>query len=288
MEIKIDFYNDWINNIKEQMTQWGYAVDPTDDQQTLAINYFHILERQIEPIPRTVLISKELSCPPQYQSAFHTIRKKAEEGGDLVPHLSKQILNSNYQDQLLNDWGIHHLHLGNSIDHTGFIERTGPLLFARITESEFFAIAILNHGAWTDRSLLQIIYNNWPKSISQYLLKNMRLTQEATPDEHRKLRAAGVCVLTSLDDGTVCMPIGGGVTTAKTGVHSIMEHDHYAHLITHLENVTKQQAELLVETCKQQNIQLPPNLHFQLVLENSDFIAQEIHTGLLIKVGQLP
>lgn len=288
MNVKADFYLDWIENLKDQMTQWGYSIPLSDDPQTIAIKHFHVLERKISCQPRTVLRSMELICPTEHQIALDAILDKARNGQDLFPHLSKQILNADYQDPLLNDWGIHHLHLGQVLDGNGFTERTGPLLFARVTDSHFYAIAILSHGAWTDRSLLQVLHDNWPDSISRFLLKDIRLTQEVTGLEHTKLRKAGVTVLTSLADGTVYMPIGGGITTAGTGINSVMEHDRYARLLTDLEKVTREQAAIIISTSKQQNITLPSELHFKVFVKNAEFLAQEQNTGLTIKVGRLP
>ena len=53
-------------------------------------------------------------------------------------------------DGLLNEWGVHHLHLGTksySKNHA-FIARTGPLLLALIAEDDFYAINVYLHGAW--------------------------------------------------------------------------------------------------------------------------------------------
>ena len=53
---------------------------------------------------------------------------KIRKGEDLT-HLSKRITDLDYNDALLNDCGIHHLHLGIDVDDSGFDTRIGPLLF---------------------------------------------------------------------------------------------------------------------------------------------------------------
>jgi hypothetical protein len=44
---------------------------------------------------------------------------------------------------MLNDWGIHHLHLGTKISkNTGFVERTGPLLFVKFEKNVAYFIGV--------------------------------------------------------------------------------------------------------------------------------------------------
>lgn len=73
------------------------------------------------------------------QSGYKTLKAKFANGDDVTPHLSSNILNDTYEDYLLNDWGIHHFHLGQNISD-GFAGRTGPLLFALITNSNVTAL----------------------------------------------------------------------------------------------------------------------------------------------------
>jgi hypothetical protein len=58
---------------------------------------------------------------------------------------------------LLNEWGVHHLHLGAapSSRDPSLIERSGPVLFARINPDDFYAINVYSHGAWEQTSVLE-------------------------------------------------------------------------------------------------------------------------------------
>jgi hypothetical protein len=86
-------------------------------------------------------------------------------GDDLTPHLSLDPLTRGYtpassapsatpeerwsdKDMLLNVIGYHHFHLGNATRK----HRSNELLFARITRTDFDAIAIFDHDVFTSGS----------------------------------------------------------------------------------------------------------------------------------------
>lgn len=47
----------------------------------------------------------------------------------------------------------------------GFVNRTGPVLFARFDEQNAYLINVWSHGNWTNQDMIRIIHNNWPESI---------------------------------------------------------------------------------------------------------------------------
>lgn len=51
-------------------------------------------------------------CPSELQFGLDLVMTNIEQGVDLGPYLSKKIADLDYDDDLLNDWGVHHLHLG--------------------------------------------------------------------------------------------------------------------------------------------------------------------------------
>jgi len=284
MEIKTEYYKKWINYLKQELLNDGYSLPSTDDDLTIAIKYFHIQERRIEEKPRTIRLSKELVCPQEHQTGLDKLLEKVKKGEDIYPHLSKLILDANFQDPLLNDWDIHHFHLGEVVKTDGFVERTGPLLFARVTATDFYAITLLDHKKWTDKSLLEIIHANWPDTIKHRILKGMRLTQEVTPEDHQKLRMAGVTVLVQLSDGTVYAPIGGGITTAKTGLRAVERHDFHARAIDAAEKNTISNIDKFIKCAADNQITLPNLLEFNLILQDNMFIAVEKNTNIALTV----
>ena len=93
-------------------------------------------------------------------------------GEDIRSYLGKEILDIDYHDEFLNDWGIHHLHLGTNLNKkTGFMGRTGPVLFVRFDKEYAYFINIYDHGAWIKQKIIKILHNNWPKTILQFKMK---------------------------------------------------------------------------------------------------------------------
>ena len=89
----------------------------------------------VDTVPRKIIKADEFtSPPPELVDGFNILIDKIKEGIDITPHLSKKLTDLNYDDPLLNDWGIYHLHLGTEFDKRGFVNRTGPpLYFFRVT-----------------------------------------------------------------------------------------------------------------------------------------------------------
>ncbi len=152
MEIQIDLISDWAEFLRSEMAEAGYSFDENDSVHELSYKFFSMKRRRINPVPRVVHESSKISCPVEYQAGYDALKKKLISGQDVTPHLSEQILKDSYEDGLLNDWGIHHFHLGGDVEN-GFAGRTGLLLFARVTGSDVYCIDILPHGSWASQDL---------------------------------------------------------------------------------------------------------------------------------------
>lgn len=136
--------------------------------------YFNFRLKFIQFPPRTILISRELSQKLHrhpHQDALFDIIQRTGKGADINPYQSKESFNVDYHDRLFNDWGIHHLHLSTTkkkpTDY--FHTRTGPLLFARFTNTTAYFLDVKGHqdkNVWSDRELIRIIVRNWPESIA--------------------------------------------------------------------------------------------------------------------------
>lgn len=140
----IHLKQDWFDILKGRLKMWGHNIDETGVE--VSHIYFNFIKRRILPKSREIKISKEFKCPKEYKEGLDILKSKIKKGEDLIPYLSKNILKVNYNDSLLNDWGIYHLHLGKK-KKDNFIERTGPLLFAKFDDENAYFINIYSHGA---------------------------------------------------------------------------------------------------------------------------------------------
>jgi hypothetical protein len=214
----IDFFSDWIALLKNDLASLGYSTADLSDEK-VQIAYFNAKKRLIEPIKRNVLKSREFTCPPERAVGLQRLEQEIKNGNDLRPYLSKFILDIDYNDNLLNHWGIYHLHLGDYIEATGFIKREGPVLYVRFDKTNAYFIDVRGHNSWSEQSLIQVIHDNWPQTIAAFRYPNsIRLAYDATDDDVSKLRKAKINSPVGVSDGTVYGVIGGGA--ALNGVSS--------------------------------------------------------------------
>jgi hypothetical protein len=154
-------------------------------------------------------------------------------------------------DDLLNDWHIFHFHLGQNVENDGFIERTDPLLFARVTETYFYEINIYGHGNWSNLDLVEIIHKNWPETIENFALNNiLGLTYAPTSGDIATLRKNQINSFIQTEDGTIYAPIGGGYMSDGSSTAAVIEAHKNTRYIRQLEKWIKDNPTIIIEEIK--------------------------------------
>jgi hypothetical protein len=199
----------------------------------LLISYGTWRSRLIPASPRACHVSAELAASArtvEYRGGLEAIVAKIKAGDDLTPHLSRAVAVGHQpgatatnlsrrkdRDLLVADWGIHHLHLSETVESDGFVERDDDLLFAAFTPSDAYLIGIFPHGSWALKHLLAVIVRNWPDAGLVLPLNSvLGLEPEYTDDERLQLRAAGIASPMVTIDGKVYASVALGQTTAGT------------------------------------------------------------------------
>ena len=184
----------------------------------VAVRFFNWLDRFVSPYPRQVRRSdsyQQRQKPPAHEENLERLIEKMRWGEVLTPHLSRGVqagftlaetgakknLNMKQDlDMLLNDWGIHHLHLSHEVELDGFVERDGPLLFVIFTAEAAFVLDVIGHGSWTDQHLVAVAVRNWPnEKLFHEINGAMGLSNRLTAEDRKKLRGAGVATLIEVD-----------------------------------------------------------------------------------------
>jgi len=269
-QMNIDFRADWVAILKAEICSLGYKVDPKLDTRSISETYFNLQRLRISATPRMVLISREFSCPADLTSGLELIKDKASKGEDLRPHQSCEFADPNYNDRLLNDWDIHHLHLGIQIQANGFVERTGPVLFARVTHDTFYLLDVMHHGhghqPWIKKILVEIIHKNWPDSIAECRLKGI-VDIEFNPSEQEigQLRKANINTMLKMDDGTIYGPLGGGFIGSGISLEVVEESNYHFHLIDRIERYVKDNHSGLMNDAVASGVKISNQLHFRLI-----------------------
>lgn len=185
----------------------------------LTIQYVSWRARLIPTSTRRCHRSAELAVNPkaiEHQAELDAIVAKIRAGEDLTPHLSKGIANPVKDDPMMADWRIHHLHLSTTTEESGFVKRSGDLLFAAFDPDDAYLIGIYPHGAWTRQEIAEILIRNWQGAGRFIGIGGMKLAgPNLTDKERQQARTGGV--LTFLEvDGRAYMP--SGITTAGTSI----------------------------------------------------------------------
>ncbi|MFJ8267239.1 hypothetical protein [Peribacillus asahii] len=285
-DLKIDFKRDWIAFLERMLIKEGYNRE--DISSDVRFQYFNFVRRLISPLPRKVLISKEFYCPEELKEGLDIIIEKIQKGVNLKPHLSKNILNLNYHDDLLNDWGIHHLHLGTTIDKSGFSNRTGPVLFVRFDNKHAYIINAMKHGSWAKQEMIRIIHNNWPKSIESFQLNGVTAASPALTDkQYKEARRSRSIVLVEAEKGAVYGPLGMGYATSGHSVEVTRTCDFFAIRLREYEKYIKENIGSLVRRMRGKGIEIRGNLNFLLGIENDVVYAFEVNNRVFIELGPL-
>ena len=220
--LRLDFIRDWHQHVVAELARLGYAVDATESIEALTYKYYNVARRRILSQPRQIFEARVFVCPQQHGGGYAALKAKIIAGDDINPNLSKRLLSAEYEDLLLNDWGIHHFHLGDT-KVRGFVERTGPLLFAYVAQDAVYCIAVRDHQAFSEKALLAILHENWPDVLARFRMRGViSVDVEYTDAERAVLRNAGIQTLVQVVPGVVYYAPGGGYTSAGTSLAAQM------------------------------------------------------------------
>lgn len=276
MTLTIDFSADWKAYMLADIAGQGYQVTSSESLDSISYKFFNVRRRRLQAHPRKVHESLEFKCPADHSNGYQLLRTKLLAGDDVTPHLSKLLLDVNYEDPLLNDWGIHHFHLGQAVEASGFIDRTGPLLFAFVAPDDVYCINVFRHGAWTEQELIRILHRNWPAAITEFRLNGViGLERLVSNKDIADLRKAGVQTMVEVEPGVVYGPIGGGYSTAGSSVAATMQSDKYRRIVCSLEDHVRENIQMFLDKIAEHGLTPASPPTFSLLVNDDGFLALE-------------
>jgi len=219
------------------------------------------------------------TCPTDLIAGLDNLERKIIAGDDLSPHLSKSV-SKNYEgtDDLLNDWGIHHLHLGIVMEN-GFVKRTKPVLFCKVTENVIYFIVVKLHGEWTEQSLLTTVYRNWPDLIKPFIIPGaVSVYNKQTNEDIKKLRKGHANHSVELQPGTVIYPPGGGYATDGTSNEVVNEVFKRLRILTEFEERKKENESNIRRRIIAKKKTPARTLKFKLEIKGDSPFAYEIYS----------
>ncbi|MCI9843636.1 hypothetical protein [Flavobacterium pectinovorum] len=282
--IELDLFSDWLKIAEDELKVEGYQTENIDSKK-IPILYFTLQKMKIRSIPRKILKSDIFMCPSEMLDALNILEEKIINGDDLRPYQSRLLKNIENKDGLLFDWGIHHLHLGTILQNDGFINRTGPLLYVRFYQDTAYFIDVLEHGAWTKQDLLKIIHRNFSSSIEEYKVPGIDGLERNYDDEEIKhLRDFNSNTLLEIAPGEFYFGPGGGFVGSGDSGDAVNKHIDNHNGIKELEAKIKQSPEEVIKLQHPLSIITNPNLVFNLIKRNDEFILKESNNNFEIKL----
>ena len=294
-KIEMDLCEDYCEMVHSWMKEHGVQSDK--DGEDLWYDFFNLQKKSVSPRKRIVHYSKEFACPSEVEPGLKLLVQKFENGDDVSLHLSKDATSPSEFDGLLYDWGIYHFHLGETIDHqTGRIERTGPVLFAKIDNENVYCINVYSHGKivqqpWAKQDLLKIIHNNWPQTIAKWKLPDgIELCPESialpSDSQYAFLRRSGISTAIFVDKGIAYISPGGGYMSTGHSqeivlycqrVHNTLKHCEL-HIGNSITSLVKQIEEITGKPVGRR-------LHFKLIeIDNVLYVEEQQSKITLFKV----
>lgn len=196
-------------------------------------NYVNWSHRFVLPRPRRIRQSKALqenpiTADPVHRHALDALIEKIKVGNVLTPHLSDRVLRG-YEpadpakpkalskrkdvDLLLNDWLIHHLHIGPTLKSNGFFGGD-LLLFAVFKPDDAYLIDLMGHRNWEHEHLIEVIVREWPGQGLAMELNGILPGASFFREDHKRLRNVGMPAMLNIDGNVVAG--AGCLTTAGT------------------------------------------------------------------------
>lgn len=297
----MNIYNNLQNQLKEQILSYfeknkffyghkknkNKAIKKLNTDNLLEL-YIYLQKRMITPIKRNVILSNELIYKITHKeinndliNVINIIKMEFENGIDVNPRLSKSLEQISFNDKLLNDWNIYHLHLSNHKNNKEyyFYDRTSQLLFIYLTNSTAYFLDICdehknNPVIFSQQKLLKIIDNNWHDLLSKYRLSEI-VSVDVKDDLNRAIARNKNTFYLETINGKVYLPPGGGLTSAGTSQRCLKITDD---IINEIKTI------LCYYLKKYQSSNSINDLSFKIKLEKDKIILSEEKTNMYFPI----
>jgi hypothetical protein len=271
------------------------AMEPSQ----LLVLYINWSNRFIRPVRRQVMTSRAFDQNPivnERSVAVAQIINDIEQGRDLTKYLSRRLktgfelprnpgkknLNRlEHLDLLLNEWGIHHLHVSTIVESDGFVQRDDPLLFAIFTSQRAFLIDVMGHKDFANDRLIRMVLDTWPdEGLVSELKGVMGGKSTYTKEDRAMLRSAGISTFVQIDQ-RVFSP-GTGISTAGTSMKATSLCGRIMRTLKRFEDQVKADPNRIVALIRQHGCRPSDTPDFEFAIFQSGFGVIETTSGAAI------
>ena len=101
-DVSLDIIGDYSQILRDRLVyQMGFTsadVDLITGDDALILAYFRALRRFVAPVPRNIHRARDFVCPAEYHDELAKIELKIRRGESINPHLSRKLLEIDYND----------------------------------------------------------------------------------------------------------------------------------------------------------------------------------------------
>ena len=288
--IEIDIYGDLVCEFRRRLRDIGYERSVVDalDAEKLVLQFLNFSRRAVFPVPRNIHKAKSFAPSQEHASAMARIEHLIRTGAQITPYLSSRIKQLDYFDDMLNDWGIHHLHLGDTYEtkgaSAGFVKRTKALLYAIFTHTDAYFIDVREHGDWTTQEIMEIVHDNWP-ALLRKRRTNSGGSRKLKDSEIKELRRKNFNYSLVMNDGTAYLVIGGGLTLAGSNALDSVWRLRLLHWAS-------QEQERVIDFIRHNEDDLSRkfghSVRLKLRLEDVSASVEDTHSGVAFCIERIP
>lgn len=293
--VHANFLDDLRQILTERMRVNGIKMPPDANAGAVLVEYLNSQGRLIEMRSRQVFWSRELlarKLPPNVSLAVRAIEQASAGGSNLNPYLSMRVQKV-YNDMLLNDWGINHLHLGlPGAGPPPFVGRTGTLLYVYVAEETLYFVDVRSHESFDDQVLIEIVHNNWPHLLAKSRAVDVPGGHPLSREQRARLRGkvrgrrrGAVNALTQMADGTVYFPHGGGYVMKGLSLAVRVDADVRHDRICRHERWCKNNGDVLAAAIFERTERSLAELRLSLRLDDGDLLVVETQSGVQFKIN---
>ena len=242
MKVEVDLYQDWldgnIQEIKVALNE-GYYFSVHKDWQNRIANGDEITDlgirerllllnlcrcyRQVPARKRLLKVCRDVVVPPERSRGWSDFVKEIVDGTDLNRRLSRQSLDIDSQDKMLNHWRIQHFHIGVGPDakHPMLIQGESEIVYAYVTPEVLYVIDVAEHGKWAQQQLLEKLDRDYPEALAPYLTNALDISWEADEEDYKRLRKLNLNTMLKIN-GKIFVEPGVGVACDGTPSQVVM------------------------------------------------------------------
>ncbi len=254
-------YDDLRDRLVEDLERGGLSVPDTARKNVASAlcARLRVAHRSITPRPRilhwsTELQARRVTLASELQALLSLVANELEKGDDVNQRLTRHYFRAGFNDPLLNDLGVHHLHLGRRDDGHDKTRRHimsgggDELLWVTIQPRDVYLLELLPHHAFNTFDFARVIHRNW-KFLLGSPLEGCSIDEATirTAEQRATLRNAGFSTPLSIDGEvfftSLIMSDGTSVEVARradamlNGVRELYEwiEANFASMLTRME-----------------------------------------------------